>query len=403
MSIWDVLEIPETSDIKTIKRAYAVRLKEVKPDDDPKGFQRLHEAYKSAQKIAKYNHTTNDNADELIQIQNINNEINVVDTGTTTYNTSGNDAISTHQINFSYDEEVPDTLYTQQFNDEQAIDEQISDEQQELDRVLSLVDKLLLDECQRNVIKSWGFISSSTFILDTDFNWQLGLSILKKLLEIDDIKTSTLNYLNSLFNWKDDEEYICDVIEDKWCKTLLLRINDLNQRNDPVLHLRGSKSIKKINKIQDKIFKQYYFSSDARRMFALLIDLCLIFFVMHSLLSIYQLLFGGVEEALLKKITFSFFIILYSIYTWSFETSYLQSTPGKFLLGLRVTDKNFMRIRHLRYFFRLVIMIVTSFMHIITVFINALMNQRYLHDRVSGTYVIDYRRSKKEHEEYYPE
>jgi len=393
MSIWDVLGISETSDIKTIKRAYAVMLKNVKPDDDPKGFQQLHEAYKSAQKIAKYSNSSNQINDDYLPDQSIKNEVNVVNTDTTSYDNSDNNVTTTNQINFTYNEEIPDTPYTPQ----------VSDEQLELDRVLSLVDKLLLDECKRNVIKSWGFISASTFILDSDFNWQLGLSILKRLLAIDDIKTSTLNYLNSLFNWKDEEEYICEVIEDKWCKTLLLRINDSKQNNDPVLHLRGSKSIKKVNKIQDKIFKQYYFTSDARRMFALLIDLSLIFFTIHSLLSIYQLVFGGVEEAVLKKITLVFFVILYSIYAWSFETSYLQSTPGKFLLGLRVTDKNFMRIHHLRYFFRLVLMIASSFMHIVTVFINILLSQRYLHDRASGTYVIDYRRSKKEHEEYYPE
>lgn len=36
------------ADERAIKRAYAQRLKQVRPDEDPEGFQRLHEAYRSA-------------------------------------------------------------------------------------------------------------------------------------------------------------------------------------------------------------------------------------------------------------------------------------------------------------------------------------------------------------------
>lgn len=36
------------ADERAVKRAYAQRLKQVRPDEDPEGFQRLHEAYRSA-------------------------------------------------------------------------------------------------------------------------------------------------------------------------------------------------------------------------------------------------------------------------------------------------------------------------------------------------------------------
>lgn len=48
MAPFDLLGIPRDADESTIKRAYARRLKITRPDDDPEGFQRLHEAYREA-------------------------------------------------------------------------------------------------------------------------------------------------------------------------------------------------------------------------------------------------------------------------------------------------------------------------------------------------------------------
>ncbi|MDR7192005.1 J domain-containing protein [Luteimonas terrae] len=44
----DWLQLPHDADERTIKRAYAGRLKTTRPDTDPDGFQQLHEAYQAA-------------------------------------------------------------------------------------------------------------------------------------------------------------------------------------------------------------------------------------------------------------------------------------------------------------------------------------------------------------------
>lgn len=48
------LELDEAADERAIKRAYAARLRITRPDEDPAGFQQLHEAYQAALAWAKH-------------------------------------------------------------------------------------------------------------------------------------------------------------------------------------------------------------------------------------------------------------------------------------------------------------------------------------------------------------
>lgn len=53
MSCWNVIGIARTCDISAIRKAYARRLRQCHPEEDPVGYQRLREAYEEALSIAK--------------------------------------------------------------------------------------------------------------------------------------------------------------------------------------------------------------------------------------------------------------------------------------------------------------------------------------------------------------
>ena len=52
-SIWKTLGIDPTNEVDDIRRAYARRLKQVHPEDDPEGFQALRAAYEQASNMAR--------------------------------------------------------------------------------------------------------------------------------------------------------------------------------------------------------------------------------------------------------------------------------------------------------------------------------------------------------------
>lgn len=54
---WGELGLDGPASLKEVRRAYAQRLKETHPEEDPEGFQRLHEAYQAARQAAR-NHSS---------------------------------------------------------------------------------------------------------------------------------------------------------------------------------------------------------------------------------------------------------------------------------------------------------------------------------------------------------
>lgn len=63
-----LLELEPDADERSVKRAYAKRLRITRPDDDPEAFQQLHEAYKSALEWAQYRVQWEEEAAEQVDL-----------------------------------------------------------------------------------------------------------------------------------------------------------------------------------------------------------------------------------------------------------------------------------------------------------------------------------------------
>jgi hypothetical protein len=71
---WSVLEIDATDDKKTVLKAYAVKLKVTRPEDDPSGFQELVEARNDALSLIKHGaslETFEDETPEAVAVSDI--------------------------------------------------------------------------------------------------------------------------------------------------------------------------------------------------------------------------------------------------------------------------------------------------------------------------------------------
>ena len=61
---WEELGLPGYAELPVIRRAYAERLKETRPEENPEGFQRLHSAYQAACRLARRRGTEAEHVEE---------------------------------------------------------------------------------------------------------------------------------------------------------------------------------------------------------------------------------------------------------------------------------------------------------------------------------------------------
>ncbi len=64
---WDTLDISQDADVRSVKRAYAAKLKTIRQDEDPKGFMELRAAYDAARAQISYHELqANDVINEVV-------------------------------------------------------------------------------------------------------------------------------------------------------------------------------------------------------------------------------------------------------------------------------------------------------------------------------------------------
>lgn len=170
-SDWSVLGIEKTNDRREIKRAYARKLKSCRPDDDPAGFQRLHDAYQRLLSRAEH--------PDLFSVETYSVEIETANNSDSASETGDN-----------------------RISSELAVKVDAA-----MERVMTVLDEPLYI----NNPGSWAFLSESTDLLDDDYRIALGVRVLFALAEynhgikasrrFDVVQPHIVGLLDSVFFW----------------------------------------------------------------------------------------------------------------------------------------------------------------------------------------------------------
>ena len=420
MNCWITLGIEEYSDKKTIKIAYAKLLKITKPDDDPQGFKELHAAYKEAlELVSEYKESSapqwftppaknqqsisfdvnsfqdtillDDNQEE----DNLSNENNESSELEQPYSTPPRAEAHDDQIAADSNQvleeleavygtpkpEIKDTQFAN--NDEQDYDEVEdfygAEAQAKLEKdwqYLETQTKLIINtKATKSTISDWQFLEEIPSMVDLEFRSQASDLVFEIVSEINEIslekkvllvKEPILNYLNNFFmwdkKWKHYEEVYGYQVE-----AVFPYLTEISSQNS-----EGNKQSKDLH---------YY-----RRGVAYLFDLGLVY------------VFYIVQKYILElpdKQNFSIIMgigILYGLIIIPLlESSSIQASFGKQLLGLKVVNEAGLRMPWYQSFWRA---IATGFclgIFKIVVWINFYLSYKkgiLLQDFMSKSYVV---------------
>lgn len=346
MDIWQTLEIEPTPDQKAIKRAYAKKLKVTRPDENPEAFQDLHNAYKMALQEAEYWDENEQTEVVSVENQNAENQNNVEDIGNqnkVSIIDSDNIALDIAPIDEQISENPASNHSQEEISNPTQEEIPVNPYQVEGERILGITSMLLSSQGEQAKAKSWEFIIESPFILEDQFNWRLGLELLRVIHEHNLnhvakvsslVGQEVLTYLNSIFNWMDNRYHVTRALGDEYNTWLdMIKDNTESEKNyrDKI---RGGKNLLLQQKNTAPTQTTEKKSSLAFSRF------CAIFLDSIFLGILIGLLANGENtnnnQAISSQALGILSIIVIFIYFCGFEASILQGTPGKRIMKLAV-------------------------------------------------------------------
>lgn len=364
MTCWDILQLAPTTDVRAIKKAYAVLLKQNRPDENPDGFQRVHGAYQDALSWAENNEQPDAELTETTAAESTPTSIAETSLPLPVSALAGTDEDD--------EEEIPDLSEEEKW--EAFLDQQ-------WDEMVLRVETLLENAEQRNDIQAWQFLTESEALLDIDFKGAFAMRFMQRLLQLFKeqqdgtevlLQPSLIQHLNQIFWWSERRHQYDDYVDPEllddfmlWWQAPVANLSVLH----PSVTTAAAPSIP---------YGNYYM-----RWLAMVVD-CVGLFALGLL--------GGL---LVEPHEFNAFygvasmILGYPLFSALFEASPLQATPGKYWCHLKVCKPDLRRIGLFRALFRSLLFAVSLYFIYITVIINMLIwDGRLVHDRLTGSIVL---------------
>jgi len=185
MNPWKTLNIDPTNDKKVIKKAYAILIKQYKPDEYPEKFQEIQQAYQIALSSLQFNLNKIEIQEQPITIKETEKEKTI----TEEFELTQNQTIDTEEdIAFQkQQQELIDNLYK------------------------NLHEMAFAPLVVKNKLENWKFIEDFYQIDDLSIKEEVAKSVLKKVAEYNLYKKNSnntllinadnLTYLNDIFDW----------------------------------------------------------------------------------------------------------------------------------------------------------------------------------------------------------
>ncbi len=226
MDIWKELGVQPTSNENEIKRAYAKKLKLTRPDEHPKDFQILYQAYKIALNRAR-NHTsspdiTKNNSDITNeQLDSINIETKIpIEAGKT----------GCYPL---YENTYSESTYSESATEQNKLLESLADK----------IKKLISNRKELHNISFWQDILNTPLIFDPQFNWDLGVSTFElvaqhnskhnsKRKRFNKVSVKIIRYLDSIFDWISNEDYFRENFDSRYCRLIFPHLVQQGSEND---------------------------------------------------------------------------------------------------------------------------------------------------------------------------
>ncbi|MBY6189850.1 RDD family protein [Microbulbifer agarilyticus] len=440
MNPWVILGIEPCDDPRAVKRAYAVKLKQNRPDDNPEAFQQLHSAYKQALKVAQTRARSRQTGEappesvvrpepavaevaletveaaDAIEAAVISEPRAAVATEATSLQSNSEPAPEAEVGEAAAQAQSVELIANTCEEDTEADKEQAAEDAarqlriDEYRRVLEVVDEVLRDPLTINREDRWHFLGTSPYMLEDEYNWNLGLAVFERFARFNQkaanrkgkyrthVTENVLAYCDQLFGWSGNPRAYYQQFDEDLADTLFDALQLDSEERDPTSAIRGgSKLIRQKTKVVAEQLNYYFFGSVLGRSVAVILDILLVHLTIGVFATAIIMKVSGLSESDAGLYGALVSTGLYLIATWLAECSEWQTTPGKWLLGYRVTDKNFGRVGYWHGLWRSFSFLLTIPTYKIGWFINCFLGGNLMHDRLSRTHVINYRKSREEH------
>ncbi|AFT71848.1 RDD family protein [Alloalcanivorax dieselolei B5] len=429
MDPWRVLGLEATGDTRAVKRAYARLLKSTRPDEHPEQFQALHAAYKRALGLAEQRARAAAASDTEPETE----------TGKRTEKKSPATAAETQPLPPETPEwpapvvpVEPEPAFQDQppppardpepawaaAREREEEREPEEDEwlaaSREHERLLTQCQALLEREGRPAEEKEWRFLANSPWMLDSAFHHGLGDALMAGLVERlrqqdnkPPLDAVTLAYLSSLFDWEGRRGLLAARFGDTAMDRVLAPL-DTNSSGDQALlqGLRGGKETVPPSRqaSSEPAPETLYFTGMTLRMAAIVIDLLVLVALLVMPIWVVSVMVAdanGDADASGVGAFLGLFAMLavpaYMLMALVMEAGPRQATPGKRMLGLRVTNLEFERLSFLHNVWRVMaFVVVNALTSKVVILVNLFLKGNLLHDRVSRSYVINWARSERE-------